>query len=105
MPAARELAGKPVDGLDEIGADQPAARAGRLHFPGLQPGAGDERRRQRRVPAAAARPSGRRTPRRWRKSCERTGLEAFAGRLPDALSGGQRQRVAIARALVKSPAW
>jgi len=35
---------------------------------------------------------------------QRVGLEAFAGRLPDALSGGQRQRVAIARALVKSPA-
>jgi putative ABC transport system ATP-binding protein len=35
---------------------------------------------------------------------ERTGLAAFAARLPDALSGGQRQRVAIARALVKSPA-
>ena len=34
---------------------------------------------------------------------ERTGLAAFAARLPDALSGGQRQRVAIARALVKSP--
>ncbi len=35
---------------------------------------------------------------------QRTGLEAFSQRLPDALSGGQRQRVAIARALVKSPA-
>jgi putative ABC transport system ATP-binding protein len=42
---------------------------------------------------------------RWPKSCDRTGLAAFARRLPDALSGGQRQRVAIARALVKSPAW
>ena len=34
---------------------------------------------------------------------QRTGLETFLDRLPDALSGGQRQRVAIARALVKSP--
>ncbi|MBL8490597.1 MAG: ABC transporter ATP-binding protein [Rhodocyclaceae bacterium] len=33
----------------------------------------------------------------------RVGIGELAGRLPDALSGGQRQRVAIARALVKSP--
>ncbi len=34
---------------------------------------------------------------------EQVGLEALAGRRPDALSGGQRQRVALARCLAMNP--
>ena len=75
-----------------------------LRLPVLQPDAGAERGRERRVAAARRRGPPKEARRKALDALELVGLRDWAEHVPDELSGGQRQRVTIARALVNNPA-
>ena len=88
--------------LGDAGPDPAAARPGRLHLPGVQPGADPDRAREHHAcrwtsPAASPTPSGSTASSTW-SACA-TGSR----NKPSQLSGGQQQRVAAARALVTRP--
>ena len=99
----REIAGKPVDGLDDAALTKLRREQVGFIFQGfnLVPVMNVADNVEYPLLLLGRPPAERR--RKVAEILERTGLAGLAGRLPDALSGGQRQRVAIARALVKSP--
>ena len=81
---------------------QAGARAQRRHgLPAVHQLPVDDRRRQHRLAAAAAR-RDRTSPRGSTELAARLHIEPSSARLPAELSGGQQQRVALARALAKN---
>jgi putative ABC transport system ATP-binding protein len=101
---SRELGGIAIDGLDEIGMTHLRREKVGFIFQGFNLVPVMTVFDNVEYPLMLLGVSANERRERVTASLQRVGLEAFAGRLPDALSGGQRQRVAIARALVKSPA-
>ena len=99
-----ELNGQPVNALDETARTLLRRDALGFVFPELQSDSGDDRGRERRLPAVSGRmcPAERRQ-RGWRRNWRPWAWPEHAHHRLDALSGGQRQRVAIARALIKAP--